>query len=63
MLKLETKLHNKENMQKVLSNLWEVVEKHPANEKATLNVKEMNNIGEAWLLLDALYTDTFDEEY
>ena len=41
MLKLETKLHNKENMQKVLSNLWEVVEKHPANEKATLNVKEM----------------------
>jgi hypothetical protein len=63
MLKLETRLHTKEEMKKIVANLWEIVDKHPANETTTLSAEEMNNIGKAWLLLDMLYTDTFDEEY
>lgn len=63
MLKLETKLCTKEGMKKVVADLWEVIEKHPVEASVTLSAEEMRKIHEAWVVLDTLYTDTFDEEY
>lgn len=63
MLKLETSLHTKEEMKKIVANLWEVIDNHTSNETTILSAKEMNSVGEAWVLLDMLYTDTFNEEY
>lgn len=63
MLKLETKLCTKEGVKKVVADLWEVIEKHPVGEGVTLSAKEMHKIHEAWVVLDTLYADTFDEEY
>lgn len=63
MLNLNTKLCTKEGMKKVVADIWEVIEKHPLKESIVLSDEEMRKIHEAWVLLDTLYTDTFDEEY
>lgn len=63
MLRLETRLCTKESMKKVVADIWEVIEKHPLEESITLSAEEMHKIHEAWVVLDTLYTDTFDEEY
>jgi hypothetical protein len=63
MLKLETQLYTKEGMKKVVADLWKVIEKHPVEASVTLSAEEMHKVHEAWVVLDTLYTDTFDEEY
>lgn len=63
MLRLETQLCTKGGMKKVVADLWEVIEKHPVETSVTLSAEEMHKIHEAWVVLDTLYTDTFDEEY
>lgn len=63
MLRLETGLLTKDDVKKVIAELWDVVGAHPLEERVTLSAEEILNIHEAWVVLDTLYTDTFDEEY
>lgn len=63
MLRLETGFLTKDDVKKVVAELWDVVGAHPLEEHITLSAEELLKIHEAWVVLDTLYTDTFDEEY
>ena len=63
MLRLETGFLTKGDVRKIVADLWEVIETHPVETSVTLSAEEMHKVHEAWVVLDTLYTDTFDEEY